>query len=193
MDNKPLNQLTDQELWKLFPILLSEYKPYWQDRYGTEKEFLLPMIGSDHIYRINHIGSTAVPGLVAKPTIDILLEMYPHTDLQGLLKKMETGGYIYSPQPGKPPPHMMFMKGYTPRGFQGQAYHVHIRYPGDWDELYFRDYLIAYPETAQDYGELKRKLKAEFTHNRDGYTLAKTDFIQHVTQLARIKFPGRYN
>ena len=48
---------------------------------------------------------------------------------------METCGYLYTPQPQNPPPGMMYMKGYTLRGFERQTYHLHVRYPGDWDEL----------------------------------------------------------
>lgn len=82
---------------------------------------------------------------------------------------------------------MMFLKGYTPEGFKGQAYHVHVRYRGDGDELYFRDYLLAHPETAKEYGELKLKLKKQYEHDRDGYTDAKTDFIQRIINLAKQK------
>ncbi|MCC8154612.1 MAG: GrpB family protein [Tannerellaceae bacterium] len=192
MDKKSLNNMTNSELWKLFPIILSKYKSDWPDRYAEEKELLVQTIDQNNIVRINHIGSTAVTELIAKPTIDILLEIYSHTDITRLINGLQTAGYIYSPQPDNLPPHMMFLKGYTPEGFKGQAYHVHIRYRGDWDELYFRDYLIVSPETAKEYGKLKLKLKSEFTYNRDAYTSAKTDFIKHITSLARLKFPERY-
>jgi GrpB-like predicted nucleotidyltransferase (UPF0157 family) len=79
----------------------------------------------------------------------------------------------------------MFMKGYTPRGFEGQVFHVHVRFSGDWDELHFRDYLIRHPETAAEYGKLKRLIMKKFEFDRDGYTEAKGGFIRHVTALAR--------
>jgi len=182
---KSLSQMTNEELWQLFPIILSGYKEEWKSLYLSEKEKLEQMIGKEFIVRINHIGSTAIPGLIAKPTIDILLEITNNTDTAQLIKALEDSGYIYSPQPTKPAPHMMFMKGYTTRGFEGQVYHLHIRYPGDWDELYFRDYLISHPDTANEYAQLKLELKEKFRHDRDGYTEAKTDFIQSITALAR--------
>lgn len=80
---------------------------------------------------------------------------------------------------------MMFMKGYTPEGFKGQAFHLHVRYSGDWDELYFRDYLLSHPDTTQAYGELKVKLQKEHEHDRDGYTDAKTGFIREITNRAK--------
>jgi len=86
----------------------------------------------------------------------------------------------------------MFMKGYTSHGFEGQAYHIHVRYPGDWDELYFRDYLKSHPETAEEYGNLKLELKTIYQYDRDAYTRAKSDFINEINKLARKEFPDKY-
>ncbi len=88
-------------------------------------------------------------------------------------------------KPDNPAPHMMFIKGYTPRGFKGQAFHVHIRYPNDWDEVIFRDYLVTHPEVALVYGKLKIKLKNQFEPDRDAYTNGKTDFVKNVCKFAR--------
>lgn len=191
MDN-PLNNLSNEELWKLFPIIITEHQKNWSKLYISEKEILCKVIGVESIARINHIGSTAIPGLLAKPTIDILIEIKDDTDLNKLIKKFESQDYIYSPQPNNPAPHMMFMKGYTPEGFKRQVFHVHIRYLGDWDELYFRDYLLSHPNTAHEYGELKLKLKEKYEFDRDGYTNAKTDFIQSKTELARLEMNNKY-
>lgn len=185
--SKPLNEMSNKELWQLFPIILSEHNNSWKDDFASEKESIESTISPENIARISHIGSTAIPGLIAKPTIDILLEIEDNFDTKELITKLESIGYIYSPQPGKPAPHMMFMKGYTPEGFRGQAYHVHVRYRGDWDELYFRDYLLAHPEMVKEYGELKLRLKKQYEHDRDGYTDAKTDFIQRIITQAKQK------
>ena len=80
---------------------------------------------------------------------------------------------------------MMFVKGYTKAGFKGQAFHIHVRYKGDWDEIYFRDYLIAHPEVAREYEDLKIRLCSAFKNDREGYTEAKTDFVKMVTGSAR--------
>ena len=80
---------------------------------------------------------------------------------------------------------MMFVKGYTLDGFKGQAYHIHIRYFGDWDEIYFRDYLKANPGVAKEYGELKIQLSKRFRNDREKYTSGKTGFIKRVTDTAR--------
>lgn len=190
--NKPLDEMTNRELGKLFPIILSAHDPAWRDNYQKEKTVLEQAVRPQNIVRINHYGSTAVPDLIAKPTIDILLEIKGDTDTRSLVLKMESSGYRYLEQPANPAPHMMFIKGYTPQGFQGQVFHVHVRYSGDWDELYFRDYLLEHPETAGEYGELKLKLKEEYEHDRDGYTEAKTGFINRITKLARAETETGY-
>lgn len=189
---KTLNEMTNQELWELFPIILSQYDPVWKENYAKEKLLLEKAAGRQNIARISHYGSTAVPNLTAKPTVDILLEINGDANLNSLVAGMEAAGYIYSPQPDNPAPHMMFMKGYTPEGFKGQVFHVHVRYLGDWDELYFRDYLLAHPETVDEYGKLKLELKKKYEHDRDGYTNAKTGFIKHITGLAREEMGKSY-
>ncbi len=191
MMKKPLNDLTNEELWNLFPIVLSKHNPKWKDRYFDEKKVLEHAVGLQNIAGINHFGSTAVPGLIAKPTIDILLEIKHDTSIERLITAMQSNGYIYSEQPQNPAPHMMFMKGYTPEGFKGQVFHVHVRYSGDWDELYFRDYLLTHPETADEYGNLKKRLQVKYEHDRDGYTDAKTEFIKRITGLARGEIKNR--
>ena len=76
-NNDSLSKMTNQALWALFPIVLINHQPFWKTRYQSEKEALEKSIGSPSIFRVHHIGSTAVPNLIAKPTIDILLEIQP--------------------------------------------------------------------------------------------------------------------
>lgn len=186
--SKALAEMTNEELWELFPIIISEHNPVWKENYIVEKSVIEQTIGTENIVRINHFGSTYVPNLPAKPTIDILLEITDSTDTEKLISDMQSIGYTYSPQPDNPPPHILLMKGYTPDGFKGQAYHIHVRYNGDWDELCFRDYLIAHTEVAEKYGKLKLKLQEKYEHNRDAYTHAKSKFIREITALAREEF-----
>ena len=182
---KQLTEMSDEELGTLFPIILTEHKKDWAKLYDQEERILYDTIGKN-IYRIDHIGSTAVEQLIAKPTIDILLEINGETNTNELIKSLESIGYIYSPQPQKPAPHMMFMKGYTEQGSQGQAYHIRVRYAGHWDEPVFCHYLQTHPDVAHDYGELKKKLKEKYEHDREAYTEGKTEFIRHIVQLAKM-------
>lgn len=190
--NNPLQEMTNEELWVLFPIILSEHRAEWTKFYEQEKDTIISALGTNNMYRINHIGSTSVPGLIAKPTIDILLEIPTDADIPSLTAALISAGYICNTQPNNPAPHLMFMKGYTPQGFRGQAVHLHVRFPGDWDELYFRDYLRSHPETAKSYGKLKQNLQLRYEHDRDAYTEAKTDFIQEATRLARKEMGNKY-
>jgi GrpB-like predicted nucleotidyltransferase (UPF0157 family) len=188
--NKSLDEMTDKELSQLFPIILSEHRSVWKRNYLKERDVVVQAVGLHNIVRISHIGSTAVPGLIAKPTIDILVEINNNTNR--LISNMQLRGHRYLEQPKKPPPHMMFIKGYTSEGFKGQAFHIHVRYSGDWNELYFRDYLLVHPEIADEYGKLKIELQKKYEHDRDGYTDAKTDFIKRITKLARAEIATRY-
>ena len=78
-----------------------------------------------------------------------------------------------------------FNKGYTENGFAEKVFHLHLRYIGDNDEIYFRDYLITHPDIAKEYETLKLKLWKRFEHNRDGYTESKSEFITKYKMLAK--------
>lgn len=188
---KQLSKMTNEELWALFPIVLKPHSTRYAQQYFKEKQNLASLLGKN-IVRIHHYGSTAVPGLLAKPTVDILLEIKEDTDLDMLIQTLKNDSYEYAPQPNNPAPHMMFMKGYTLEGFAPEVFHLHVRYMGDWDELYFRDYLREHKDAASAYGELKQKLIKEYEHDRDGYTAAKSAFIAKVTKEARKVYAGRY-
>ena len=88
--------------------------------------------------------------------------------------------------------NISFNKGYTESGFADRVFHLHLRYIGDHDELYFRDYLIEHPDIAGEYEKMKLQLWKEFEHNRNGYTNAKTDFVQKRTTEAKLKYGNRY-
>lgn len=187
---KPQVKETDEERRaRIYPVILCKYNPEWPKWFEEEKTNLERLIGTKDIVRISHIGSTSVPGLIAKPTIDILLEINNDTDIEKLIAALPSPEYICLDKAKltipKPPPHLMFLKGYLPDGFADKVYHIHVRYPGDWDELYFRDYLIAHPETANEYAVLKVRLHKDFKNDRDGYTKEKSEFIRAVTEKAR--------
>lgn len=190
---KDLKSMSNEELWALFPIILKEHNPEYARWYLEEKLNIMRIVKEENIERINHIGSTSVQGLVAKPTIDILLEIRKRCDSNFLIHLLENNEYIFVPQPDNPPPHMMFMKGYTLKGFAERVFHLHVRYLGDWNELYFRDCLLTHANVAEKYGRLKERLKKEYEHDRDKYTEAKTEFIMHYTNIARKLYAGRYD
>lgn len=180
-----LNNLSAEELGLLFPIIIIDYNPDWPELYLHEKQKIVETLGAGIISGIEHIGSTAVPGLCAKPTIDILIEINEDTNTKMLIERLHKINYQFIPKPENPPPHMIFAKGYSKDGISGQTFHVHIRYPGDWDEIVFRNYLIDNQNAAQEYAELKKKLAEKYRNDRDKYTENKSTFISNAVQIAR--------
>ena len=187
---KELKDMSLEELWQLFPIILKEHNPDYENWYIEEKE-RISCILHNYSNRINHIGSTSVEGLIAKPIIDILLELPISYDLDCVEDILKKSGWIVMAR--NDAEHMLDLnRGYTLREFAEKVYHLHVKPYGDWGELYFRDYLRQHSDVAQKYGELKKCLKEQFKHNRDAYTNAKTNFIITYTQQAREEFAGRY-
>lgn len=189
---KKLKDMTDEERWQLFPIVLEPYQASWPEAYRLAKDDILSL-SQDDIVRINHIGSTSVPGLLAKPTIDLLIEIKSQTDIESFKQKLYSLGYFCSNHVIEPDFSMMFLKGYTEKGFKGQVFHIHVRYSGDWGELYFCEYLRKHPKVAFDYAKLKRELMQRFEHHRDNYTNGKTKFIQQYTSLAKAAFQHKFD
>ena len=82
--------------------------------------------------------------------------------------------------------------GYTENGFSEKVFHLHLRYAGDNDELYFRDYLIEHSDVAKEYEDLKLNLWKKYEHNRNAYTNAKTEFVKKYTEKAKSIYGNRY-
>jgi GrpB-like predicted nucleotidyltransferase (UPF0157 family) len=183
--NKSLNNMTIGELGRLFPIIITDYSDKWHDLYIAEAKLLTDSLLQSDLVEIDHIGSTAVPGLKAKPTIDILMQITKQIDFQKLMDTFKSLGYLINKHPENPAPHLTFVKGYTREGFKGQTYHVHVRYHGDWDEIRFRDYLIKNKEIAKEYESLKLELAEKYPNDREAYTDSKTKWIEKINNLTR--------
>ena len=184
---KKLSEMNLEQLWQLFPIFLTEHQMCWQEWYLEEESFLKKVIPQAE--RISHIGSTAIPSIWAKPIIDILVEVSKECDLLYIKDLLVNNGYICMCLNSD---RISFNKGYTETGFAEKVFHLHLRYVGDNNELYFRDYLIDYPDIAKEYEKMKLKLWKEYEHNRDGYTNAKTEFIKKYTNEAKLLYGNRY-
>lgn len=184
---KNLSEMSLEELWHLFPIVLMEHRECWKNWYAEEKAALEKTV--PQAVRISHIGSTAVRYIAAKPIIDILLEVPRKCDLSAVKDMLTENGYICMSQNAD---RISFNKGYTENGFAEKVFHLHLRYVGDNDELYFRDYLIEYPDIAREYEKMKLTLWKKFEHDRDGYTAAKTEFVRNYTNVAKLKYGNRY-
>lgn len=185
---KLLSEMTLEELWELFPIFLSEHKTCWNAWYVEEESRILNLFPNMK-FQINHIGSTAINDIWAKPIIDILLEIPYDISMENIKHILLSNGYICMSENEK---RMSFNLGYTNVGFAEKVYHLHLRYMGDNDELYFKDYLNDNPEVAKQYEELKLSLWKIHEHNRDEYTYAKETFITNVTNTAKVRYGKRY-
>ncbi len=181
---KPLSEMNLEELWQLFPIILTGHNPDWKIYYEEEKTLLENSFGN-LLVRIEHIGSTAVEGLIAKPTVDILLEVDPSASPDAVRRTAERCGYTVMSEKNVREYRLDLCKGYTPQGFADKVFHLHIRHPGDWDEIVFRDYLRQNPAKAREYARLKTDLQKRFEHDRDAYTEAKGNFIRTCVKAAR--------
>ncbi len=171
--------MTLEELWELFPIVLTEHKSCWADWYREEIAALKDVLPPCEFY---HIGSTAINGIFAKPIIDILITVESEARQKEVSGILQNNGYIVmSAKDGR----IALNKGYTEKGFADRVFHAHVRLCGDMDEICFRDYLNAHPSVAKEYERLKLRLWKEYEHDRDGYTAAKTEFVNKYTQIAK--------
>jgi len=178
----PLLRMSLAELWELFPIILSPFNPLWKEWYEEEKSFLQQRLPSDKVLRISHIGSTAIGEIWTKSIIDILVELDLTASLSQAKEMLLQAGYLCM---NESPTRISFNKGYTLQGFSDKVFHLHLRYWGDNDELYFRDYLQEHLLVARQYEALKISLWKPYEHDRDAYTAHKTSFITKYTQIAK--------
>ena len=144
---KPLSDMTLEELWELFPIILTERNESWNKWYAEEERRLVGILPSSDI-KISHIGSTAIKDIWAKPIIDILVELPMSILMESVKTVLVQNGYICMSEQAN---RKSFNRGYTSEGFAEKVFHLHLRYRGDNDELYFRDYLNDNPLLAKQY------------------------------------------
>ena len=165
------------------PVVISEYNPRWPIMYEEEKALILAAIAR-WVVAIEHVGSTSVPGLAAKPIIDIMVGVRSLDDAQHCIEPLAAIGYIYQPPEVDGIPERRFFN----KGPQDSHRHLHMAELGSdfWQcHLLFRDYLRSHPDAARQYEALKRELAARFGADRQGYTNAKTDFIRSIEEKAR--------
>ncbi len=174
----PLSELPDGYDPKKDKIEIVEYDPRWPELFRQEEALLRKVLGPIPGLLIDHCGSTAVPGLEAKPIIDILIRVESRAYWPQMVDPIEGLGYFYwATNPEKDT--LYFAKGMPPFG-ERRTHHIHVYDLNRKKELLFRDYLRTHPEEARQYVNLKRQLAEKFTFDREGYTKAKTEFIEGI-------------
>jgi GrpB-like predicted nucleotidyltransferase (UPF0157 family) len=166
------------------PVMIADYDPRWPAMFEEERARILGSIGH-RVLSIEHVGSTAVAGLAAKPIIDIGVTIRSLDEAPACVPPLARLGYEYVPEyEAQIPDRRYFRKG-TP---QARTHHLHMYEPASDQYVrhtLFRDYLRTHPETARQYEVLKRDLANRFPNDREAYTEAKTAFVESVLALAR--------
>ncbi len=185
------------------PIVIADHDPTWVRRFQEERAMIYRACGREAFVRIEHVGSTAVPGLAAKPIIDIRPGVRSLDAFMRHIPGLESLGYAYGPEAERPDPGLndpgMPLRRYFRKDIDGErACHMHTVEVGSefWrDHLLFRNYLRTVPHEAQAYADLKRTLAdhynatmlADAVNINVGYTEHKSEFIERIKAAARVR------
>jgi GrpB-like predicted nucleotidyltransferase (UPF0157 family) len=165
------------------PVCLVDYDPAWSGRFANEAAAIRAALGADAL-AVEHIGSTAMPGMRAKPVIDIMVLIDDIEDAPAYIKRLRPLDYHYYPYSlDRTPERRWFCKP----GLENRTHHLHLVQAGTEfhrEHLLFRDYLVCHADVAADYLALKESLAARFPDDREAYTEGKTEFIRAVLSRA---------
>lgn len=162
-------------------VVIHDHDPEWPARFEREAALLTEVLAPWITGGVHHIGSTSVPGLAAKPIIDIMVGVADLDSSRPCIEVLAAHEYLYAPY--RDDVMHWFCKPHPAR----RTHHLHVVPAGSRrfaDVLAFRDHLRAHPAAAGEYEQLKRELAASHTHDRDAYTDAKTAFVAAITSRA---------
>jgi GrpB-like predicted nucleotidyltransferase (UPF0157 family) len=165
-------------------VVIVDYNPRWPARYEEEKASILALIG-EYVVGIHHVGSTSVPGLGAKPIIDVMIGIRDLAFVENCVSPLQSLEYEYLGEYGIPGRH--YFRKPAAGGIEHRTHHIHMMQTdhSQWRRhLLFRDYLRSHPEDAKRYEFLKRELAIRFGADREGYTDAKTEFVEDILAKA---------
>ena len=161
------------------------YDTGWPARFREERDRIEGVIGR-WLVGTEHVGSTAVPGLDAKPVIDVMPGLSSMLDADLCVEPLISLGYSYWEE-GVEPYHRLFAK-FVDAGWTARTHNLHLVEAGDWywrERLLFRDYLRADAMTAHEYAKLKNELAHRYKDDREAYTNAKAEFVALVVEKAK--------
>ena len=165
------------------PIVVSEYDPSWPQLFERERDRILAVVGQ-RVQIIEHIGSTAVPNLAAKPTIDIGIGLRNLGDARLCIPPLEELGYTYEPTFEAEIPDRRFLWKGTPALHLIHLHLAAVATPTWTRPIAFRNYLRDHPDEAETYAVLKKHLAAVHGTDIDAYMRGKTAFVQAVLRRA---------
>jgi len=172
------------------PVVVEAYSEAWRERYEDERRVLLETLAGV-IVGLEHIGSTSVPGLAAKPTIDMMLGTHAWPWPGTHDASLAAIGYDHYKTPAQDGRWRVYLKSW--RDHQ-RGFHLHVveHDSEHWrTHLLFRDYLRVHRAQAERYEALKLALAARFAHDRGAYQRGKSLLIMEITQLAKAWAAGR--
>ena len=161
------------------PVEVADYDPTWPARFQAERALLEPLLGPWLAGFIEHVGSTAVPGLQAKPVLDLMAPVVSLEASRPAIAALAGAGYCHYPYKAET------MHWFCKPSPSHRTHHLHLLpFPGpEWlERLAFRDALRGDPGLAGQYAELKRDLATRFRMDREAYTAAKAPFIRKVLE-----------
>ncbi|MDP9455807.1 MAG: GrpB family protein [Actinomycetota bacterium] len=167
------------------PVYVVPYDPRWPGLFEIERARVEAVVGG-LVEAMEHIGSTAVPGLDAKPVVDLMAGVRSLRDADRCIGPLEGIGYSYWSD--DPRAYRRYFVRFADAERTARTHNLHIveTTHGFWERhLLFRDYLRTHPETAREYARLKHELAVRFRHDREAYTEAKMGFIEAVLVRAR--------
>lgn len=158
------------------------HDPRWREAFEAEAKQIASALG-ENIVAVHHIGSTAIPNIYAKPVIDLMVEVRDITEVDGRSSAMESLGYEVKGEFGIP--GRRYFRKDNREGIRTHQIHAFETGSSEVERhLAFRDYMIANPEDAQRYSELKRQLAEEHPQSMDGYMDGKDGFIKEMDRRA---------
>ncbi len=162
-------------------IEIVEYDERWASLFLEEAKIISGALGEQEFITIEHVGSTAIPNMAAKPIIDIIIVVQSLEQAKlHFVQPLEKLDYVFWPD-NPDESEMFFVKGMPPYG-ERRTHHIRVMEEGKklQNKRLFRDWLIEYPEDADRYKALKKDLAIQFKDDREAYTKAKDDFVKEI-------------
>lgn len=171
-------------------ITVVDYDPAWPSKYVRERDYITEIL-KDNCISIYHIGSTSVPGLSAKPIIDIMVVVRSLAGVDAVAEKFSDIGYEYLGEFG------MTGRRYLRKGGDERTHQIHIFQADDWNNigrhLAFRDYMRTHEKERNEYAKIKKDLAQEFPYDIEGYCAGKENFVREVEERALAQYDGTWD